>query len=93
MAGRFSQFAAAAAKQAVSDSELEHANIPADRIKVSVGTSMSGLIDVQQPTFAAFLRGEEVWPWACLEFPSHAATSHVAILNQACGQSATFATA
>jgi len=93
MAARFSQFAAAAAKQAVSDSGLKQADIPPDRIKVSVGTSMSGLVDVQQPTFAAFLRGEDVWPWACLEFPSHAATSHVAILNQASGQSTTFGTA
>src|SRR5688572_8229583 len=93
MAGRFSQFAVAASKQATMDSQLESSGIPSDRIKVSVGTSMSGLVDVQQPTFEAFLRGSDVWPWTCLEYPAHAATSHVAILNQARGQTATFATA
>jgi 3-oxoacyl-[acyl-carrier-protein] synthase II len=93
MAGRFSQFAVAASKQATIDSRLESSGIPADRIKVSVGTSMSGLVDVQQPTFEAFLHGSDVWPWTCLEYPAHAATSHVAILNQARGQTATFATA
>jgi 3-oxoacyl-[acyl-carrier-protein] synthase II len=93
MAGRFSQFAVAAAKQAVADSGIAAANVAPERIKVSVGTSMSGLVDIQQPTFAAFLKGEDVWPWTCLEYPSHSATSHIAIGVKTKGQTTTFATA
>jgi len=93
MAGRFSQFAAAAAKQAVVDSAIFTSRIPNHRVKAAVGTSMSGLVDIQQPTFAAFLQGEDVWPWTCLEYPSHAATSHIAIENRIKGQTTSFSTA
>ena len=51
MAGRFSQFAVAAAKMARDDASLDAARIPPERIKVSVGTSMNGLTDVHQPNF------------------------------------------
>lgn len=93
MASRFSQFAVATAKMARTDSDLDSSEIPADRVKVAIGTSMSGLVDIQEPTFSAFLRGEDVWPWTCLEYPSHAATSHVAIGAGARGQTSSFATA
>ena len=93
MAGRFSQFAVAAAKMARDDSDLEQANIPPERIKVAIGTSMNGLTDVHQPNFEAFLDNEPITPWATLEFPAHAATSHVAIASRARGQAASFATA
>jgi 3-oxoacyl-[acyl-carrier-protein] synthase II len=93
MAGRFSQFAVAAAKMARDDSGLDHADIPAERIKVALGTSMNGLTDVHQPNFEAFLNKETIAPWATLEFPAHAATSHVAIDSHARGQTASFATA
>ena len=93
MAGRFSQFAVAAAKMARSDAGLEGASIPPERIKVSIGTSMNGLTDVHQPNFQTFLDRGFVSPWACLEYPAHAATSHVAIETQAKGQAASFATA
>jgi len=93
MAGRFSQFAVAAAKMARDDAGLDTAQIPPERIKVSIGTSMNGLTDVHQPNFETFLDRGFVSPWACLEYPAHAATSHVAIDGHARGQATTFATA
>ena len=93
MAGRFSQFAVAAARMARDDSRLDQAGIPPERIKVAIGTSMNGLTDVHQPNFEAFLNRETIAPWATLEFPAHAATSHVAIDSHARGQAASFATA
>jgi 3-oxoacyl-[acyl-carrier-protein] synthase II len=93
MAGRFSQFAVAAAKMARDDARLDAAEIPPERIKVSIGTSMNGLTDVHQPNFATFLDRGFVSPWACLEYPAHAATSHVAIDSHARGQATSFATA
>jgi 3-oxoacyl-[acyl-carrier-protein] synthase II len=93
MAGRFSQFAVAAAKMARDDARLESAQIPPERIRVSIGTSMNGLTDVHQPNFETFLDRGFVSPWACLEYPAHAATSHVAIESHAKGQATTFATA
>ena len=93
MAGRFSQFAVAAAKMAREDSHLDEAGFPAERIKVAVGTSMNGLADVHQPNFEAFLKNEAIAPWTTLEYPAHAATSHVAIESGARGQATSFATA
>ena len=92
-AARFSQFAVASAKMARADSRLDAAGIPADRIKVAMGTSLNGHIDVAQPNYESFLRGSQISPWAALEFPAHAATSHVAIHAGATGQTTTFATA
>jgi 3-oxoacyl-[acyl-carrier-protein] synthase II len=93
MAGRFSQFAVAAAKMARDDSGLDESDIPGDRILVSIGTSVSGLADVQLPFFAAYLRGEVLSPWAVLESPGHAAASHVSISSGGRGQTTAFATA
>jgi 3-oxoacyl-[acyl-carrier-protein] synthase II len=93
MAGRFSQFAAAVAKMARDDSSIEKTAIPAERIKVAFGTSTNGLAHVIEPTVRSFLRGEDIWPWAVLELPAHAATSHVAIGAGAQGTSVSFATA
>src|SRR5678815_5396386 len=42
MAGRFSQFALAAAAMAHADSGLRSSDFPPGRIKVSIGTSMNG---------------------------------------------------
>jgi 3-oxoacyl-[acyl-carrier-protein] synthase II len=93
MAGRFSHFAVAAAKMARIDSGLEAAEIPPERLKVAIGTSLSGETDVAQSNFTSFMRGNDIWPWAALEYPAHAATSHVAIDSRALGQTTTFATA
>jgi len=93
MAGRFSHFAVAAAQMARTDSALDSTDISPERLKVAVGTSLSGEADVAQSNFMSFLRGSDVWPWAALEYPAHAATSHVAIDAKALGQTTTFATA
>jgi 3-oxoacyl-[acyl-carrier-protein] synthase II len=93
MAGRFSQFAVAAAKMARDDSGLDHAEIPPERIKVSLGTSISGQIDIAQSNFVSFLKGQTISPWASNEYSAHAATSHVAIDAGARGQTTTFSTA
>lgn len=93
MAGRFTKFAVASAKIALSDSRLTLNEIPADRIHVAIGTSMNGLVDVQEPGFLAFLRGEEIKQWTVLEYPAHSATSHIAILIGARGRTTSLATA
>ena len=93
MAGRFSHFAVAAAKMARTDSGLDATNVLPERLKVAVGTSLSGETDVAQSNFLSFLGGSDIWPWAALEYPGHAATSHVAIDAKALGQTTTFATA
>src|SRR5882762_369759 len=93
MAGRFSQFAVAAAKMARVDSGCDLLPPPPDKIKVAIGTSLNGQADVAQPNYEFFLEGGQIWPWAALEFPAHAATAHVAIDTKAVGQTTTFATA
>jgi 3-oxoacyl-[acyl-carrier-protein] synthase II len=93
MAGRFSQFAIASSKMALEDSGLDLTSLPSDQVKVSFGTSMNGQTDVAQPNFTSFVQTGEVAPYACLEYPAHAATSHVAMTVGARGQTATFATA
>jgi 3-oxoacyl-[acyl-carrier-protein] synthase II len=93
MAGRFSQFAVAAAKMARDDSGLDGSDIPSDQVKVAIGTSMSGQSDLGESTHQSFLRGDVVSPWATNEYPAHAASSHVAIAAGARGQAMTVATA
>lgn len=92
-AGRFSQFAVASAKMAVVESCLDMAEISPHRIKVAIGTSMDGLVDIHHPNHVAFLRGDEILPWTVLEYPAHAATSHVAIAVGARGETFSVATA
>lgn len=93
MAGRFSQFAVATSKMALQEGRLDQGRVPGARIKVAFGSSMSGVVHIQEPTFSAFLRGEKVVPWTLLEFPVHAATSHVSAESGARGHPASFATA
>lgn len=93
MAGRFSQFAVAAAKMARADAGLDRAELPTERLKVSIGTSMNGQVDLGEPSFVAFITGKDVSPWAVLEYPAHAATSHIAIDAGVHGQTTTFSTA
>src|SRR5687767_10611714 len=75
MAGRFSQFAVAAAKMARDDSGIDKAAIPPDRLLVSVGCSMSGLNDANEG-YGSFIKGDVLAPWIVLEYPGHAAASH-----------------
>jgi 3-oxoacyl-[acyl-carrier-protein] synthase II len=93
MAGRFSQFAVAAAKMARDDSAIDTAGVPLEKLKVSIGTSLNGQIDVAQTNFLAFLHGDTISPWAATEYSGHSATSHVAISAGARGQTTTFSTA
>jgi len=93
MAGRFSQFAVASTKMALSDTHLDLNKIDPNRIHVMIGTSTNGLRDVYDSNFVAFLGGGEAKPWGALEYPAHSATSHVGILIGARGRMSTFATA
>src|SRR5262252_4945172 len=93
VSGRFSQFAVAAAKMAVDDSRVTLTPNTAERCMVAVGSSMSGLSDVEQPAYRSFLQGEDMRPWTVLEYPAHAATSHVAIEIGSRGPTASPATA
>lgn len=93
MAGRFSQFVIAASKMALLDSGLRLESVPPDMLKASMGTSLHGQSDVAEKNFQSFLRGDEILPWAALEYPAHAATAHVAIANGVRSQTMTFATA
>ena len=92
-AGRFSQFAIAAAKMAEEDSGLSFDRLPNDLVHVAIGTSVNGHSDVAEPNFQKFLTGESIPVWAALEYPAHAATGHVAIGIRAHGQTTTFASA
>jgi 3-oxoacyl-[acyl-carrier-protein] synthase II len=93
MANRFSQFAVATCRMAISEAGLREADIPPERINVSFGSSMSGLVPVQEPAFSSFVRGEKVAPWTVLEYSVHAATSHVSAEAGALGSPTSFATA
>lgn len=92
MAARFSHFAVAASRMAYRDSGLHEAAIPPAGIRVAIGSAMSGLVHIHEKTFTAFLRGERVVPWTILEYPVHAATSHVTAEVGAHGDTASFAT-
>jgi 3-oxoacyl-[acyl-carrier-protein] synthase II len=92
-AGRFSQFAVAAAEMARSNSRLNSLDIPGEDVKVAIGTSTNGLADVHQPNFERFTQGRDIRPWTSIEFPAHAATNHVATTAAISGQTMTFASA
>ena len=93
MAGRFSQFAVAAAKMALDDSGLDIEAIPKERVRSAIGTSLQGQTDVAELNQKAFHRGDSILPWTCLEYPAHAATSHISIAMGAQGHSTTFSSA
>src|SRR2546426_9174374 len=52
VSGRFSQFAIAAARMARSDSALDRSGVLPEELKVSIGTSMNGQVDLGESTFA-----------------------------------------
>jgi 3-oxoacyl-[acyl-carrier-protein] synthase II len=93
VAGRFSQFAIATSKMCLEDSRLDPSEIAPDRFMVSIGTSMSGLVDVERQYFSFFTLGKQALPWTALEYPGHAATSHIAISVGARGQTASISSA
>src|SRR5437867_11917354 len=65
-AGRFSQFAIAAAKMARVDSGLDIEELSKERLKVAIDNSLNGQIDGAQTNFQSFLHGNQIWPWAAL---------------------------
>jgi 3-oxoacyl-[acyl-carrier-protein] synthase II len=81
-AARFSQFAIAATRLALEDAKLALDSSLAPATAVCYGTSVTGVGDVADeaaqalhgPTGVAGMK-----PWAVLEYPSHAASSYVAI--------------
>ena len=81
-AARFSQFAIAATRLALDDSKLTLNASLGQRTAICYGTSVSGAGDLFDEA-AMTLRGAQglsgVKPWWALEYPSHAASSYLAI--------------
>jgi 3-oxoacyl-(acyl-carrier-protein) synthase len=75
---------------AIRDSELDRARVPSELLITSIGTSMSGLVDVALPDFEAFKGGRNLLSWTTREFSGQAATGHVARLINAIGAWNTF---
>jgi 3-oxoacyl-[acyl-carrier-protein] synthase II len=91
---RCSQLSVAAARLALEDSHLGALFTPnANRVGVCFGTSVSGIADIGEDSHRSFLKTgpSDLHPLAMLEFPAHAATSHVARELSICGPSTTIA--
>jgi 3-oxoacyl-[acyl-carrier-protein] synthase II len=91
---RCSQLSVAAARLALEDSHLATPfAVGTQRIGVCFGTSVSGMADIGENSHRAFLTTgvTDLNPLAMLEFPAHAATSHVARELSISGPSTTVA--
>jgi 3-oxoacyl-[acyl-carrier-protein] synthase II len=91
---RCSQLSVAAARLALEDAGLgTEVASKAQRVGVCFGTSVSGISDIGENNHRAFLatRAADLNPMAMLEFPAHAATSHVARELSVSGPSTTIA--
>jgi 3-oxoacyl-[acyl-carrier-protein] synthase II len=81
-AARFSQFAIAATRLALDDARLSLTASLASETAICYGTSVNGVGDIADEAARALHGGAGVGgikPWAVLEYPSHAASSYVAI--------------
>ncbi len=81
-AARFSQFAIAATRLALDDSGLSISPSLASQTAICYGTSVNGVGDIADEAARALHQGTGVngmKPWAVLEYPSHAASSYLAI--------------
>jgi 3-oxoacyl-[acyl-carrier-protein] synthase II len=80
-AARFSQFAVAATRLALEDSKLSMGPSLAPDTAICYGTSVSGVGDVADEAAKTLYgqRTSDMKPWAALEYPSHAASSYIAI--------------
>jgi len=81
-AARFSQFAIAATRLALEDAKLTLDSSLASMTAVCYGTSVTGVGDVADEAAQALHSSAGIAgmkPWAVLEYPSHAASSYVAI--------------
>ena len=96
--GRFSQFAVAAAKLALTDALLDVKDlkkIPGDRLRIGMGTSMGGAGDVIEDARIGFARSgfKGIPVVSSLEFAAHAAVSHVSVELGIQGQALTLGSA
>jgi len=93
--GRFSQLAVAAAKLAVQDADLNLKEMRADRIRIAMGTSMSGIGDITEGARLGFERAgfEGIPIISGLEFAAHAPVSHISSELKIQGQALTFGSA
>src|SRR5262245_3223484 len=93
--GRFSQLAVAAAKLAVQDADLDLKEMRNDRIRIAMGTSMSGIGDITEVARLGFARsGFEGIPIVSgLEFAAHAPVSHISSELKIQGQALTLGSA
>ena len=93
--GRFSQLAVAAAKLAVQDACLNLKDVRADRVRIAMGTSMSGIGDITEGARLGFARaGFEGIPIVSgLEFSAHAPVSHISSELRIQGQALTLGSA
>lgn len=80
-AARFSQFAVAATRLALDDSNLTVSSALGSKTAICYGTSVNGVGDVASEAARTLYSsgGNEMKPWAVLEYPSHAASSYIAI--------------
>ena len=81
-AARFSQFAIASTRLALTDSRLSISPSLAPETAICYGTSVNGVGDVADEAARTLHQGTGfggMKPWAVLEYPSHAASSYVAI--------------
>jgi 3-oxoacyl-[acyl-carrier-protein] synthase II len=93
--GRFSQFAVAAAKLALQDSQLNLSSEVGQRVVACIGTAMNGSGDVYETARIAFEKeGFEGIPlMSGIEFAAHAPVSHVSAELGLRGQGMTIASA
>jgi 3-oxoacyl-[acyl-carrier-protein] synthase II len=81
-AARFSQFAIAATRLAITDAKLSIAGKLSPESAICYGTSVSGAGDIAD-TAARVIHDTPgitgIRPWSALEYPSHAASSYLAI--------------
>ena len=93
--GRFSQFAVAAAKLAVADSQIHLQDQDPARVVACIGTSMNGIGDIYETAHAGFeKRNYQGMPiLSALEYAAHAPVSHVSSELSLRGQAMTVGSA
>lgn len=81
-AARFSQFAIAASRLATDDAQISISSALSSHVAICYGTSISGAGDIADPA-AKILHDSPgiagIKSWSALEYPSHAASSYLAI--------------
>ncbi len=91
---RVSQFALAAARQAIQDADLVMESMPKSRIGVSLGTGMAGSASTDEGYTRLFIEGAtRLKPFTVLMAMNNAPASHIAIEFGLTGPNFTFSTA